>query len=149
MCVLNFESCAIVRQRQQQTSGSATASEIHTAFRRVCFSDSLTEQLQIVFDSIEYIHYDTLVNDIPSSVVKVRATKASVNRKATQNVTHKELNLASDTANISAVSEQQATETEQNTKDDASIPSKSRPPNWALIIVIIVLSVMFWAYIRK
>ena len=147
MCVLSFEGCALVRQRQQQASGSAAAAQGHAALENVLRMDTLAECLQIVLDSLEYehhIHFDTLVLEYPSQLVKVRATKATITRNATQRVTTEELNLTSDTTTFHAVAEQQVQEQSQSDYG-------GKPPNWTAILIaaIIVLSLLAWAYAQK
>lgn len=89
MCVLNFESCALVRQRTKRESQHQKQFEHHesTITNELC--DSLSQNLQITFDGIEIICYDT-ASSVPSPIVKVRATKAAISKQTQQIVTQSE-----------------------------------------------------------
>ena len=89
MCVLNFESCALVRQRTKRGNLHQKQFEHHesTITNELC--DSLSQNLQITFDGIEIICYDT-ASSVPSPIVKVRATKAAISKQTQQIVTQSE-----------------------------------------------------------
>ena len=89
MCVLNFESCALVRQRTKQESQHQQQFEHHESTITNELRDSLSQNLLIILDSVEITCYDT-TSSVPSPIAKVRATKATISRQTQEIVAQNE-----------------------------------------------------------
>ena len=133
MCVLNFESCALVRQRTKRESQTQERSLTQRRLTAITFSDSLASRLDIVFDSVEIV-----VDDSPSPQVKVKATKATISSETNHTVTGRELAVSMDT--ISAKSSVEKV-------DERIVEPSKKPPWWVwlagIAAVAVVMTVCF------
>ena len=131
MCVLSFESCALVRQRTKRESQTQELSLAQRRLMAITFSDSLASRLDIVFDSVEIV-----VNDSPSPQVKVRATKATISSETNHTVTARELDASTDTLSVESSVE----------KAEERIAEPRRKPLWwawlAGIAAIVVVTIV-------
>ena len=115
MCVLNFESCALVRQRTKRESQTQEMSLTQRRLTAIALSDSLASRLNIVFDSVEIV-----VDDSPSPQVKVKATKAIISSETNHTVTARELVASTDTISVESSVE----------KVDKLVTEPSKKPPW-------------------
>lgn len=120
MCVLNFESCALVRQRTKRESQTQEMSLTQRRLTAIVLSDSLASRLNIVFDSVEIV-----VDDSPSPQVKVKATKAIINSETNHTVTSRELVASTDTISVESSVE----------KVDKLVTEPSKKPPWRVWLV--------------
>ncbi|MCQ2305870.1 MAG: hypothetical protein MJZ97_12870 [Bacteroidales bacterium] len=135
MCVLNFESCALVRQRTKRESQTQEMSLTQRRLTAIVLSDSLASRLNIVFDSVEIV-----VDDSPSPQVKVKATKAIINSETNHTVTSRELVASTDTISVeSSVEKVDKLVTE---------PSK-KPPWWVWLVGIAAITVAMIACFKR
>ena len=133
MCVLNFESCALVRQRTKQERTDFEVSATQRKIKALSFCDSLASRLNIVFDSVEIV-----VDDSPSPQVKVRATKATISSETNHTVTARELVASTDTLSVESSVE----------KVEKRIAEPRRKPPWwvwlaGIAAVAVVMTVCF------
>ena len=135
MCVLNFESCALVRQRTKRESLHQKQYEHHESIIKKELCDSLFRSLQISFDSVEIICYDS-ASSVPSPMVKVRATKATVSKQTQQIVTQCERTAECDS--IMAEITKGAIEGRSNAP-----PQKKHYRGFAVIAIVIAVLTMF------
>ena len=133
MCVLNFESCALVRQRTKQERTDFEVSATQRKIKALSFCDSLASRLNIVFDSVEIVVGDSL-----SPQVKVKATKATISGETHHTVTGCELAVSMDT--ISAKSSVEKV-------DERIVEPSKKPPWWmwlaGIAAVAVVMTVCF------
>ena len=135
MCVLNFESCALVRQRTKRESQTQEMSLTPRRLTAIALSDSLASRLNIVFDSVEIV-----VDDSPSPQVKVKATKAIISSETNHTVTARELVASTDTISVeSSVEKVDKLVTE---------PSK-KPPWWVWLVGIAAITVAMIACFKR
>lgn len=127
MCVLNFESCALVRQRTKQESQTQEMSLTQRRLTAIALSDSLASRLNIIFDSVEIV-----VDDSPSPQVKVKATKATINSETNHTVTGRELAASTDTLSV---------ESRVEKVDDRIAEPSKKPPWWVWVAGTIALSI--------
>ena len=133
MCVLNFESCALVRQRTKQERTDFEVSATQRKIKALSFCDSLVSRLNIVFDSV-----DIVVDDSPSPQVKVKATKATISSETNHTVTGRELAVSQDTIHTENCIEK---------CDERSVERSKKPPWWmwlaGIAAVAVVMTVCF------
>ena len=134
MCVLNFESCALVRQRTKRESQTQEVSLAQRRLTAITFSDSLASRLDIVFDSVEIV-----VDDSPSPQVKVRATKATISSETNHTVTGRELDASTDTIHMTDSFEK---------VNEHIVKQKEKPPEWVWLAGIIAISIGFIIFCR-
>ena len=135
MCVLNFESCALVRQHSKRENQAQEVSLAQHRLTAIALSDSLASSLNIVFDSVEII-----VDDSPSPQVKVKATKAIINSETNHTVTGRELVASTDTLSVESRVE----------KVDKHIAEPSeKPPWWVWVAGIAAIAVIMIACFKR
>ena len=135
MCVLNFESCALVRQRTKRESQTQEMSLTQRRLTAIALSDSLASRLNIVFDSVEIV-----VDDSPSPQVKVKATKATISSETNHTVTGRELVASTDTLSVESRVE----------KVDKHIAEPSeKPPWWVWVAGIAAIAVIMIACFKR
>ena len=135
MCVLNFESCALVRQRTKQERTDFEVSATQHKIKALSFCDSLVSRLNIVFDSV-----DIVVDDSPSPQVKVKATKATISSETNHTVTGRELAVSQDTTHTESYIEK---------SDERSIERSKKPPNRVWAVGIIALTLLAFLLFKK
>ena len=135
MCVLNFESCALVRQRTEQERTDFEVSATQRKIKALSFSDSLASRLNIVFDSVEIVVGDSL-----SPQVKVKATKATISGETHHTVTGCELAVSQDTTHTESYIEK---------SDERSIERSKKPPNRVWAVGIIALTLLAFLLFKK
>ncbi len=128
MCVLNFESCALVRQRTKRESQTQEVSLAQRRLTAITFSDSLVSRLDIVFDSVEIV-----VDDSPSPQVKVRATKATISSETNHTVTGRELDASTDTLSV---------ESSVKKVNERIAEPRRKPPWWVWLAGIAAIAVV-------
>ena len=134
MCVLNFESCALVRQRTKRGSQTQELSLTQRRLTAITFSDSLASRLNIVFDSVEIV-----IDDSPSPQVKVRATKATISSETNHTVTGRELVASTDTICVESSVEK---------VDERIAEPRRKPPWWVWLAGIAAVAVCLLAGFR-
>ena len=135
MCVLNFESCALVRQHSKRENQAQEVSLAQHRLTAITFSDSLASRLNIVFDSVEII-----VDDSPSPQVKVKAIKATISSETNHTVTERELAISQDTTH---------TESSIEKSDERSVERSKKPPNRMWVVGIIALTLLVFLLFKK
>ena len=134
MCVLNFESCALVRQRTKRESQTQELSLAQRRLMAITFSDSLASRLDIVFDSVEIV-----IDDSPSPQVKVRATKATISSETNHTVTGRELDASTDTIHMTDSFEK---------VNEHIVKQKEKPPEWVWLVGVAAVAVCLLAGFR-
>lgn len=134
MCVLNFESCALVRQRTKRESQTQEMSLAQRRLTAIALSDSLASRLNIVFDSVEIV-----VDDSPSPQVKVKATKAIISSETNHTVTARELVASTDTLSVESTVEK---------ADERIAEPRRKPPWWVWLAGIAAVAVCLLAGFR-
>ena len=134
MCVLNFESCALVRQRTKRESQTQEMSIAQRRLTAIALSDSLASRLNIVFDSVEIV-----VDDSPSPQVKVKATKAIISSETNHTVTGRELVASTDTIHMRDSFEK---------VNEHIVKQKEKPPEWVWLVGVAAVAVCLLAGFR-
>ena len=134
MCVLNFESCALVRQRTKRESQTQEMSLTQRRLTAIALSDSLASRLNIVFDSVEIV-----VDDSPSPQVKVKATKAIISSETNHTVTGRELVASTDTIHMTDSFEK---------VNEHIVKQKEKPPEWVWLVGVAAVAVCLLAGFR-
>ncbi len=127
MCVLNFESCALVRRHTKRESQTQEMSLAQRRLTAIALSDSLASRLNIVFDSVEIV-----VDDSPSPQVKVKATKAIISSETNHTVTGRELDASTDTIHMTDSFEK---------ADEQTIKRREKPPEWVWLAGVAAIAV--------
>ena len=135
MCVLNFESCALVRQRTKRESQTQEMSLTQRRLTVIALSDSLVSRLNIVFDSVEIV-----VDDSPSPQVKVKATKATISSETNHTVTGRELAAYTDTIHMTDSFEK---------ADEQTVKQREKPPEWVWLAGIAAIAVAMIACFKR
>ena len=135
MCVLNFESCALVRQRTKRESQTQEMSLTQRRLTVIALSDSLASRLNIVFDSVEIV-----VDDSPSPQVKVKATKAIISSETNHTVTGRELVASTDTIHMTDSFEK---------ADEQTVKQREEPPEWVWLAGIAAIAVALIACFKR
>ena len=135
MCVLSFESCALVRQRTKRESQTQELSLAQRRFTAIALSDSLASHLDIVFDSVEIV-----VDDSPSPQVKVRATKATISSETNHTVTGRELVASTDTLSVESSVEK---------VEERIAEPRRKPPWWVWLAGIVAIAVAMIACFKR
>ncbi len=134
MCVLSFESCALVRQRTKRESQTQELSLAQRRLTAIALSDSLASRLNIVFDSVEIV-----VDDSPSLQVKVKATKAIISSETNHTVTGRELVASTDTIHMRDSFEK---------VNEHIVKQKEKPPEWVWLVGVAAVAVCLLAGFR-
>ena len=135
MCVLNFESCALVRRHTKRESQTQEMSLTQRRLTAIALSDSLASRLNIVFDSVEIV-----VDDSPSPQVKVKATKATISSETNHTVTGRELVASTDTIHMTDSFEK---------ADGQTVKQKEKPPEWVWLAGIAAIAVALIACFKR
>ena len=128
MCVLNFESCALVRQRTKRENQAQEVSLAQRRLTAITLSDSLASRLNIVFDSVKIV-----VDDSPSPQVKVKAIKATISSETNHTVTARELEASTDTIHMTDSFEK---------VNEHIVKQKEKPPEWVWLAGIAAIAVV-------
>ncbi len=135
MCVLNFESCALVRRHTKRESQTQEMSLTQRRLTAIALSDSLASRLNIVFDSVEIV-----VDDSPSPQVKVKTTKATISSETNHTVTGRELVASTDTIHMTDSFEK---------ADGQTVKLKEKPPEWVWLAGIAAIAVALIACFKR